>query len=98
MHFSWKGFSFFHVLFFFFANTEIPELTESPVLTVRYNEVSTEAEFQCKFKKLERGDVTYTVEWLVDGRSVVTRPVTDDDDILSESLYGNGGYGVKVSL
>lgn len=79
--------------------SDIPELAEGPRLTASYKENDTEAQFLCKFERLPRGDVVYRVQFFVDDKEIKTfKDVkgTEENYMMSESEYGDGGYGVKV--
>lgn len=79
--------------------SDIPELAEGPRLTASYKENDTEAQFLCKFERLPRGDVVYRVQFFVDDIEIKTfKDVkgTEENYMMSESEYGDGGYGVKV--
>lgn len=78
---------------------DIPELAEGPKLTASYKENDTEAQFLCEFERLPRGDVVYKVQFFVDDKDIKTfRDVkgTEENYVMSETEYGDGGYGVKV--
>lgn len=79
--------------------SDIPELAEGPRLTASYKENDTEAQFLCKFERLPRGDVVYRVQFFVDDKEIKTfKDVkgTEENYVMSETEYGDGGYGVKV--
>lgn len=78
---------------------DIPELTSVPMLSAAYSENDTEAQFLCKFERLNRGDVVYKVQFFVDDKEVKVIEGVDgraENYAMSESEYGDGGYGVKV--
>lgn len=80
---------------------DIPELTDAPKLSVSYNVNETEAQFECEFDRLPRGDVVYRVQFFVEDVEVKTWNNVDgkaENYVLSESEYGQAGYGIKVSF
>ena len=75
---------------------EVPELTSQPRVTVEFEKENKTSTFMCKFDKLPRADVKYLIDWSVDDVIVRSEVTTMDESELTEDLYGDGGYGVKV--
>jgi hypothetical protein len=79
-----------------FVITEIPELTSQPRLKVDFDKDTKVSTFECEFDKLDRGDVKYLIDWVIDDNTVLSVETTEDKSELTQEQYGAGGYGVKV--